>query len=821
MKKLYSLLLLTVFGILTSYSQTIDETFIEPIPYKAAKITVTKELFDGKILIGGAIKFYKDKEVGNLIRLNADYSLDETFLFNDPNKLYIKKVQVRSNGDIIVLASVANLYNQAFEKATIFQLNADGEIKAQITGLEDITSIAIQDDNKVLISSGTMAIDRGYVRRYNSDLTIDKTFKQDVLFDKKVNDIKVFGSAIYASGLFSTVNGIVKNGIVKLNSDGTVDTTFDIGDEITKNIEFSIALQEDGKILIGGNFKRVVNNVPSYNICRLNLDGSLDKTFLSQYYSYPNSGIVVKDSYIYMATWINDVIVPGAYVVKLNSNGTLNKKFTPIKLNEFGMNDFTANFVGDKLFYNNSEYTGNRYGLSICDLEGNSVDSSELKPSQIGNFEGGGYFDGKLVVKGDFVKVNEVETFGIALLDEKGSVDKSFVFPKYLGDIKQFQIIDNTTIFVSTKNSFVKLDNKGNVLKEFKFKEDSKLLAIEQFKVLNNDKILITDQWGLYLLNEEGKQEIEYKLNTNPYYWNTGINFELQDDKIICKAQFETNTAGYKSRSKVMRFNLDGSIDPDFNISDSEPGIGKIKVLDSGEIIVAGSFVNFNGISVPNQLLKLSKDGIADLKFIENLEIPKIGISGGKYYDYRKIEEIDSIIYITQGDSNITALYLDGMPKFDFEMPVVIDNINDIIPLKEIVEETSETSETSRKSKSVTDGNFMFAIGTKNNLTGVSSVIVKINLEGKMLSVDPIPEKSISNVQIYPIPVKEKINLSFSNSIKPTKISVYSASGTELYSSVIKSSEEIEVDMSRFNSGVYFIKVFSNSGITTKKVIKN
>lgn len=816
MKKLYSLLLLTVFGILTSYSQIIDETFIEPIPYKAAKITVTKELFDGKILIGGVIKFYKDKEVGNLIRLNADYSLDETFLFNDPNKLHIKKVQFQSNGNIIVLASVANLYNNAFEKATIFQLNSNGEIKSQITGLEDITSIAIQNDNKVLISSGTMAIDRGYVRRYNSDLTIDKTFKQDVLFDKKVNDIKVFGSAIYASGLFSTVNGIVKNGIVKLNSDGTVDTTFDIGDGMTKNIEFSIALQEDGKILIGGNFKRVVNNVPSYNICRLNLDGSLDKTFLSQYYSYPNSGIVVKDSYIYIASWLSDVTVPGAYVIKLNSNGTLNKKFTPIKLNEFGMNDFTANFVGDKLFYNNSEYTGNRYGLSICDLEGNSVDSSGLQPSVIGSFESGAYFDGKLVVKGDFVKVNEVETFGIALLDEKGSVDKSFVFPKYLGDIKQFQIIDNTTIFVSTKDLFVKLDNKGNVLKEFKFKVDSKLLAIEQFKVLDNGKILITDQWGLYLLNEEGKQEIEYKLNTNPYYWNTGINFELQDDKIICKAQFETNTAGYKSRSKVMRFNLDGSIDTEFNISDSELGIGKIKVLDSGDIIVAGTFVNFNGISVPNQLLKLSKDGIPDLKFIENLEIPKIGISGGKYYDYRKIEEIDSIIYITQGDSNITALYLDGMPKFDFEMPVVIDNINDIIPLKETVEESSQTSR-----KLGTDGNFMFAIGTKNNVEGMSSIIVKVNLEGKSLSTPTIPEKSVSNVQIYPIPVKEKMNLSFSNSFAPTKISVYSVNGKELYSSITQSTDEIEVDMSKFNSGIYFIKVFSKSGITTKKVIKN
>lgn len=122
MKKLYSLLLLTFIGILSSYGQTVDDTFVQPIAYKAAKITVTKELPGGKILLGGDIAFYGNTPVHNLIRLNADYSLDETFLFANPNNLKIKKAELQSSGNIIVLANVDNPWGSPGEQTTIFSI---------------------------------------------------------------------------------------------------------------------------------------------------------------------------------------------------------------------------------------------------------------------------------------------------------------------------------------------------------------------------------------------------------------------------------------------------------------------------------------------------------------------------------------------------------------------------------------------------------------------------------------------------------------------------------------------------------------------------
>ncbi len=78
---------------------------------------------------------------------------------------------------------------------------------------------------------------------------------------------------VLLSGNFTLYNGVPSAGFVRLNSDGTVDTTFttnaaNIIDSIPA-IE-AIAIQEDGKVLVGG---------PTSSLKRLNTDGTLDYDF--------------------------------------------------------------------------------------------------------------------------------------------------------------------------------------------------------------------------------------------------------------------------------------------------------------------------------------------------------------------------------------------------------------------------------------------------------------------------------------------------------------------------------------------------------------
>ncbi|MGC3957257.1 MAG: delta-60 repeat domain-containing protein [Verrucomicrobiota bacterium] len=83
---------------------------------------------------------------------------------------------------------------------------------------------------------------------------------------------------ILIGGDFVQVNGATAFKVARLNSDGTPDSTFDAGVGLQGGMALKILLQPDGKILVGGRFVQV-NGVPRNRIARLNSDGSLDPSF--------------------------------------------------------------------------------------------------------------------------------------------------------------------------------------------------------------------------------------------------------------------------------------------------------------------------------------------------------------------------------------------------------------------------------------------------------------------------------------------------------------------------------------------------------------
>ena len=71
---------------------------------------------------------------------------------------------------------------------------------------------------------------------------------------------------IVIGGYFTSIGGVARNYIARLNADGTVDADFNPGTDYYVN---SIALQANGKILIGGGFSSV-GGVTRNKIARLN-----------------------------------------------------------------------------------------------------------------------------------------------------------------------------------------------------------------------------------------------------------------------------------------------------------------------------------------------------------------------------------------------------------------------------------------------------------------------------------------------------------------------------------------------------------------------
>lgn len=193
---------------------------------------------------------------------------------------------------------------------------------------------AVQSDGKVIIGgqftsfNGT-TINR--IARLNTDGTLDNTFDPGTGVDNTIYTISVQSDGkIIIGGDFTTVNGTGRNRIARLNSDGSLDVSFTIGSGAS-GIVYSTAIQSDGKIVIAGNFSGF-NGTTRYYIARLNSDGSLDSGFTpgTSHNSYIQSIAIQTDGKIITAG--NFTLFSGGssnYIARLNTDGTADNSFDP------------------------------------------------------------------------------------------------------------------------------------------------------------------------------------------------------------------------------------------------------------------------------------------------------------------------------------------------------------------------------------------------------------------------------------------------------------------------------------------------------------
>ena len=254
---------------------------------------------DGKIYIGGSFTSFNGNTRKYFTRLNSDGTDDTTFNTNLGSGFNFVSggasfddhiadlcTCVQSDGKIIVVGGFTAFNGNS--RNYLIRLNSDGTEDTAF-GINNLPysrpyikssgSPIIQPDGKILVG--------GY--RLNSDGTDDTTFNINLGsgFNGPVYDLKLQpdGKVVIVGG-FNTINGVlVPFGITRLNSDGTIDTSFvtNIGSSIsTASITsgYSICLQPDGKIIIGGSFTSFNGNTRN-SFMRLNSDGTEDSNFYS------------------------------------------------------------------------------------------------------------------------------------------------------------------------------------------------------------------------------------------------------------------------------------------------------------------------------------------------------------------------------------------------------------------------------------------------------------------------------------------------------------------------------------------------------------
>lgn len=127
-----------------------------------------------------------------------------------------------------------------------------------------------------------------FVRTPNPILTIDTTFSSGIGFNiggQVYTMLRQTDGKIIVGGSFTSYNGVIANKIIRLNSDGSIDLTFNSGTGFNGNVE-SIALQTSGsnagKIIVGGKFTTYNGSSPfTSRLVRLNTSGSIDSSFMS------------------------------------------------------------------------------------------------------------------------------------------------------------------------------------------------------------------------------------------------------------------------------------------------------------------------------------------------------------------------------------------------------------------------------------------------------------------------------------------------------------------------------------------------------------
>lgn len=238
---------------------SLDNTFSTGSGNFSGSIYSLAILFDGTIVAGGGISLFNDLSVSNIVKLNTDGSINVgSYSAGSP----VYDIKVQQNGKILICGGFIQYNGTTINN--IARLNANLSLDTSFdpgtgTGVDGtLSSMAIQNDGKIIIGgwfNNFNGVSKNHVARLNSDGSVDNTFDAGTGQNGEgVDEVKLtIDQKLVVGGEFSSFNGVSMNNLVVLNNDGSIDSSFDPGTGPNGPI-YSIVLQSDGKILIGGDF---------------------------------------------------------------------------------------------------------------------------------------------------------------------------------------------------------------------------------------------------------------------------------------------------------------------------------------------------------------------------------------------------------------------------------------------------------------------------------------------------------------------------------------------------------------------------------------
>lgn len=266
------------------------DTSFDPGIGADAAIYCTAIQSDGKIIIGGDFLTYNGTVRKKYARVNSNGTLDETYHTNSSElrsgAVYCMAIQ--SNG-MVCMGGTMVFSNEFCDKAYIIRLTTLGVIDygysdgctsnfCMCTAKGPVYAMTLQTDGKLIIG-GTFTESAGYSRKGIARLAAtglpDNTFNPGAGIVGAVYSLSMQSDGkIIVGGSFSSYNGLSANNIVRMESNGTIDNTFNTGVGFNDNV-YTTKVQTDGKVIVGGNFTSYKGS-SVLRLVRLQTDGALD-----------------------------------------------------------------------------------------------------------------------------------------------------------------------------------------------------------------------------------------------------------------------------------------------------------------------------------------------------------------------------------------------------------------------------------------------------------------------------------------------------------------------------------------------------------------
>ncbi len=407
-------------------------------------------------------------------------------------------------------------------------------------------------------------------------------------------------------GAFDTFNGKPVKNIARVDHVGRVDTSFHAPTGFDQGVR-TVAIQSDGRILIGGDFSQM-NGAARVGVVRLNMDGSEDTTFLAVVpgYYYPrihDIAVLPNNTILVSGYFTNYLGYSRNCIVRLFSNGALDPFFgssVGAGAGQEGLTDISAIAVqpdGRILLAGNfGSYEGStRSGLARAMPDG-SLDTT----FHYGSGCGGAFLanhratavslqvDGKILLGGEFTLYNDQTHRGLVRLLANGDIDPTFVTGTGL--------VEGGT--GGPDNYFV-----GGA----KPLANGDILVVGRFVGYNGTAVD-----GIARIDPSGGLVAGF--DARAYNSMIYTAYELNDGRIVLAGTiYRINNIG---RVGIGRVFADGSLDHTYNDfgTGANGVVHAIEVATDGKIIIGGEFTGYNG-SPMNNVARLLPDGPIDTTF--------------------------------------------------------------------------------------------------------------------------------------------------------------------------------------------------------------